>query len=402
MKILLSAYACEPNKGSEPGVGWNWAMELAKLDHEVWVLTRKNNQPAIEAEFQKRKQPDNLHFIYYDCQHWIKRFKRGRQGIHFYYLLWQWGAYKKAKKIHVAHHFDLVHHVTFVTVRQPSFMGNLGIPFIFGPVGGGEKAPWRLRFHYGFRGFWLDALRDLANFIVRIDPLMWHTFAKAKKIYVTSEQSKQIVPSCYHRKTTIQMAIGIEQILENKKLETKRHDHDFRVLYVGQFLYWKGMGVGLRAFAKLVEQVPDARLTMVGRGPEEKRWKELTIKLKIADKVEWIPWVAQSELSQIFQQHDVLLFPSLHDSGGLVVLESMAHGLPVVCLDLGGPGEIVDENCGGIAQTKGVTFETLTNQISQLLIRLTKDPSLRQILRQKAVKHASKHRWGHIVRYVYG
>lgn len=36
MKILLSAYACEPNKGSEPGVGWSWATEYAK-QHQVWV-----------------------------------------------------------------------------------------------------------------------------------------------------------------------------------------------------------------------------------------------------------------------------------------------------------------------------------------------------------------------------
>ena len=56
MKILLSAYACEPNKGSEPGVGWHWALELGYLGHDVWVLTRANNRPAIEAE-QNRKNP---------------------------------------------------------------------------------------------------------------------------------------------------------------------------------------------------------------------------------------------------------------------------------------------------------------------------------------------------------
>lgn len=43
MKLLLSAYACELNTGSEPGVGWHWAAEVTRLGHEVWVLTRADN-----------------------------------------------------------------------------------------------------------------------------------------------------------------------------------------------------------------------------------------------------------------------------------------------------------------------------------------------------------------------
>lgn len=58
MKILLSAYACEPNKGSEPGVGWGWATELAK-HHQVWVLTRDNNQPVIEEYLRLNREYQN-------------------------------------------------------------------------------------------------------------------------------------------------------------------------------------------------------------------------------------------------------------------------------------------------------------------------------------------------------
>ena len=48
LKILLSAYACEPNKGSEPEVGWKWATTLSELGHEVYVITRSNNKETIE------------------------------------------------------------------------------------------------------------------------------------------------------------------------------------------------------------------------------------------------------------------------------------------------------------------------------------------------------------------
>jgi hypothetical protein len=64
MKILLSAYACEAGRGSEPGVGWNTALEIAKY-HEVWVLTRPDDgRPAIEAELAQNPNP-NLHFVYF-------------------------------------------------------------------------------------------------------------------------------------------------------------------------------------------------------------------------------------------------------------------------------------------------------------------------------------------------
>ena len=54
MKILLSAYACEPNKGSEPEVGWRWATELLKFNNEVYVITRLNNKENIEKEIKKK------------------------------------------------------------------------------------------------------------------------------------------------------------------------------------------------------------------------------------------------------------------------------------------------------------------------------------------------------------
>ena len=111
MKILLSAYACEPNKGSEPGVGWNWAIELAKRGHDVWVLTRANNRHSIEKELTKSPSKSNLHFLYYDLPVWVMRLKKLPGGIYFYYSVWQFGAYTLAKKKHGLFRYDIVHHV---------------------------------------------------------------------------------------------------------------------------------------------------------------------------------------------------------------------------------------------------------------------------------------------------
>ncbi len=397
MKILLSAYACEPNKGSEPSVGWNWAIEVARLGHETWVITRANNKESIELS----EIPDNLHFIYYDLPKRARWWKSGRRGVHLYYLLWQWGAYQIAKKIHEKEKFELVHHVTFVGVRQPSFMGNLEIPFIFGPVAGGESAPWRLRNGFGFFGQVKDATRDVLNQLVRIDPMMKQTFKKATKIYVTSEQTKALVSAKYQIKTQIQLAIGVESkdLAGSCKVEAiKKH----KILYVGNFLYLKGMHIGIEAFSKLSEKAPNVRLTMVGKGPDEMRWKNLAKQLGVSEKIDWVPWLTQAELNEEYLSHDIFLFPSLHDSGGMVVLEAMSLGLPVVCLDLGGPGVIVNETCGKKIVTKNQSYQKIASVMANELNNLIENHDEYSVLSNGAVKRSQQFKWAGVVNKIYG
>src|SRR5690349_14743304 len=96
IKVLLSAYACEPNRGSEPGVGWNWALQEARF-HEVWVVTRANNREVIEREMAENPRP-NLRFMYHDLPKWARWWKRGNRGVNLYYLLWQLTAIPKARR----------------------------------------------------------------------------------------------------------------------------------------------------------------------------------------------------------------------------------------------------------------------------------------------------------------
>jgi len=405
MKILLSAYACEPNKGSEPGVGWHWALEIARMDHEVWVLTRANNRSPIEAELSRLPTMPNLHFLYYDLPARARWWKRGQRGVHLYYFLWQWGAYRLAKRIHSIERFDRVHHVTFVSARQPSFMGNLGIPFVFGPVAGGERAPWHLRAGYGLQGWLADGVRDLANFQVKIDPLVRRTFKQAERIYVTSEQTLSLLPRRYRTKASVQLAIGIDATdmpFSSGRLPASCADRGgFSLLYVGRLLYLKGMHLGLPAFAHLLEKQPDARLTIVGDGPDKWRWQGLANKLGVAERINWIPWRDRKELSALYAYHDAFLFPSLHDSGGMVVLEAMAHGLPVVCLDLGGPSVMVDETCGRVIETKGKHQSVVIASLADALVKLAESHAYRFKLGMGAIQRSQLFTWSATVDKVY-
>jgi glycosyltransferase involved in cell wall biosynthesis len=402
VKILLSAFACEPGRGSEFEVGWSWTIGLAELGHEIMVLTRSASQPAIERALATLpaglKRP---HFVYFDLPAALCWETRG--PLHLHHIIWQHRAARVAEKLNASEHFDCVHHVTYAGLRSPSFMGRLGIPFIFGPVGGGEVAPWRLRIGYTARGMIIDAARDLANLAVRFEPAIAQTFARATKIYVTTGETLKLLPRRYRGKAAIELAIGSDgrKVRPAATINKRSPDGTFRVLYAGRFVDYKGMHLGLRAFAKLLETKPKAALTMVGKGPVEYHWRRLAEWLGVASQITWLPWQRQEDMTRFYAEHDVLLFPALHDSGGLIALEAMNHGLPVVCLQLGGPGILVDDTCGRAIPVAGKTRAQVISALADVLNEFA-DLSVRSTLSGGAYTRCNQFTWQKKVQRIYG
>ena len=97
MNILLSAYSCEPGKGSEPGIGWHWTLEIANRGHNVTVITRENNKGNILKYFAKNNSsPKNIKFIYCGFPKWVEALKKQSNFIYPYYIIWQFKAYKSS------------------------------------------------------------------------------------------------------------------------------------------------------------------------------------------------------------------------------------------------------------------------------------------------------------------
>ena len=265
-KILLSAYACEPNMGSEPGVGWQWAQALRRRGFEVHVITRSNNRGAIERAYDGSDAL--LRFHYFDFPEWLRFWKKWPGGIYLYYLLWQVGAYRMAKRLHSRERFDYVHHITFVSYRQPSFMGGLGIPFIFGPVGGGESMPEQFRKSLPMSGRLSEAIRSAGNGFVRFDPLMRRTFAQARMIVCATEETRLAIPLRFRNKCVVQRAIGIDGDVSVQVESGASSVLKPRFLFIGRLLYWKGLQLALRALAIVRESIPGWAAARDWRGSE--------------------------------------------------------------------------------------------------------------------------------------
>ena len=374
------------------------------MGHEAWVLTRASRRPEIEAELRKNPYPQNLKFVYYDLPRRARWWKSKNRGLRLYYLLWQWKAFRLAERLHREQRFERVHHITFGSIRQPSFMGNLGIPFTFGPLGGGETAPWRLRLGYPWSGLVLDALRDLMNGLIALDPLMRAAFRQAESVYVTTRQGIRLVPRGQRHKVAVQLAVGSEaEAAPAHRVGTPATGprSGLRVLFVGRLVYWKGMHLGFRSFARFAERHPDARLTVVGSGPQEGTWRRSVEGLGIEDKVEWISWIDRDRVMKLYRDHDLFLFPSLHDSGGAVVLEALEACLPVVCLDLGGPGSIVDDTCGLVIATGGRSESEVVEALAAAMAELRTDDRLHSRLSEGGPRRAAALGWGEQVRQLY-
>jgi glycosyltransferase involved in cell wall biosynthesis len=395
VKVFVSAYACEPGKGSEPGVGWNLAKAMVAR-HDLWVLTRANNRPAIEAELTERPVP-NLHFLYYDLPWWARWWKRGGRGVQAYYYLWQLGAMKVARAAHAEVGFDVAHHVTFVKYWAPAAAGFVGIPFIWGPVGGGESMPRAFLRGLSLQSKTYEWVRSVARWIGEHDPWVRATARRAKVAIATTPETADRLRRRV-RCPVIEMPEVALRPAEFQRSQTATvgtpHIQDLIFVSAGRLLGWKGYHLAIQAFARAA--LPDARYVILGSGPEKRNLEVLAKDLGIQHQVEIVGAVPRHEVLERLSNADIFVHPSLHDSGGWATLEAMATGLPVICLGIGGPAVQVNSEVGRVIAP--LNPEQAVDDLSKVMRELAMDMKLRAKLGE-AARHrvASEFTWEHKV-----
>jgi glycosyltransferase involved in cell wall biosynthesis len=155
----------------------------------------------------------------------------------------------------------------------------------------------------------------------------------------------------------------------------KSRTGEFNVLAAGSLIRVKGFGLAVKAFKLFADKHPDSKLTIAGEGPEERRIRRLIHRSHLENVVQMVGAVPRRDLLSMMASSDALLFPSLRDGGGTVVIEAMSVAKPVICVDIGGPGLHITEDCGiKIAPTS--SQETAQN-LADALERLYLDEGLR-------------------------
>ena len=332
MRILLSAYACEPGKGSEQEVGLQ-VMLAAAQKHDVWVLTRENSISLLEEYLAQHPLRDRIHLEGIDLDGPIRRLKRtGLPGLHVYYDAWQRLAGIRAAELDRRVDFDVVHHATFATYWTRAGVSQLRKPFVWGPVGGGVSTPAPLVRELGAAGLREEALRETVRRLAVIRASHRATTRAATTCLAQNPSTARRLRN--ERVSVLPNALTV-RLPRMDPPEARGTD----IAFVGRLVPWKGGHLAVRALRHVRHL--DAVLRIFGGGSDMPRVRRAAERWGLQDRVEFVGSLPRDELLRQVRRCGVLLHPALHDESPIALGEALSLGTPVVCLDHGGPAEVV-------------------------------------------------------------
>jgi glycosyltransferase involved in cell wall biosynthesis len=337
--------------------------------HDITVVTRANNQAVIEAALKHVSTP-HPRFLYYDPPPWIVALKKRGLPIAIFYGVWQAGV-----RAHVSSRlsgFDLIHHITFNSFRQPGFWWGTGRPVVLGPLGGGQICPWPFLSTFG-RERLPEAFRSLTVIGSAVMPHLYFCFRAASVILSANRETTERIPQRFRHKVQSMLETAVST-MDVQQPPGPRDSAATRFIWISRFEKIKACSLVLNAFALALRTEPGMRLGIVGYGPDEAELKRLADRLGILEDVTWHGRVPKKEIPSLLRQHDVFIFSSVRDTSGNVLLEAMAAGLPAITLKHHGAREIASDHTA--IRIVPTSVERTTQNMSKAMLRLAGNPDL--------------------------
>lgn len=344
LSILINAYACSPNMGSEPGMAWNWCANLAQYC-ELHIITEGEFKEKIETVLPTLPQGKNMHFYYNPVSEEIRKmcWNQGDWRFYKYYKEWQWKTYEMAKDIIAKHRIDIVHQLNMIGFREPGYLWKIEEkPFVWGPVDAKEKFPTAY-----LQGANLKAklFMRLKNFLTGIqlkhDKRVRQAAKKAAIIVSASSESKRSFRKFFNIESPLLNETGCYP--QNNALSDKKDKNTLDLLWVGKLDFRKQLALAIKALAQLNDN--KIKLHIVGGG-DATGYQQLAKSLDMDDLCIWHGAVSHDKVQEIMQQCDLFFFTSVAEGTPHVVLEAISNNLPVICFDTCGHGDSVNEKVG--------------------------------------------------------
>ncbi len=376
MKILLSALACNPVTGSEAAVGWTVASALARR-HEVHVLTHEHNRPFFDEWLKTHALPESLRVHYFGesktCHpnRMIARIGSWRDS-----QSWQWNLLQPARELHRRFGFDLTHHVTYATWRVASPLWQLPIPFVWGPLGGGELFPWNCSGVLSPTSLAFEIARSTSNFLSRHNAAVRDCAKKSRVCVAGNRETFDVLKHLRETENGIaRLCVSFfpgRQIEDFAKLLPARKPSEHLHLFAGGNLEGrKGVAIALQALAKVKSRGVSFTYRLAGDGPEASHLKKIAAQLGLGENVIFGYGLPGDAYRRELIKTDIYLLPSLRDNSGRTLMEAMLAGCVPIVADCGGPGEIVTGECGfRVALGKP---QTMADEIADAILKLHSD-----------------------------
>jgi len=389
-RVLLLAYACSPQRGSEGGVGWNRALQAAKR-FDTWVICKQRGfSDEIRRHLEAHGDVPGLKFEFVPKRPWEEALGRIPGLYYLSYNLWHRRAYRLARRLHHRIHFDLVHQVNYCGYREPGYLWKLDVPFVWGPIGGTQNYPWRFLGEAGLNGAFSEALRSVANKVqLRFSPRVQRATRKAA-VLLAANSTNQRDFARVHRVTPLRLLETGLACGGATPRACRKPRQSLRILWSGEFRHLKALPLLIKALARLPKDAP-YELRILGSGRLKDRWQRLTRRTGVEQHTTWMGWLSHAEALQQYSWADVLTFTSLRDTSGNVVLEALAAGVPVICFDHQGVHDIVTDRCG--IKLPLTTPREAIHGLHHAVLSLTRDARLWERLSRGALERARQYLW---------
>lgn len=382
-KLFVSAYACEPDKGSEIGVGWHWILEMSK-QYELWVLTRKSNQKNIENWMNHYSEYPNIHFVYFDLPKKYTKWKKGMRGVRRYYVLWQKMSNKIVKKIMKENGIEIYHLLTYGNALWPASGYGMKKKFIWGPIGGLEGVSAEYVKDLSLKSRIIEHIRRM---IVRFSfvNLGYRRRCKmADLIICKSENVKEHIPRKYQYKATVftDVATALRDDYAFQK------NKDLKFFAAGRMDGWRGFNLLINAFRKALEKNDKLTLEIAGEGIALFALKRMSKDLE--EHVTFLGQISQNQYLEKLKDSDVVVNPVLREGGVTTVFDGIALGKPVICVDTKGYTNNFTKDYAVIIPKASRTV--MEEKMAKAILEMA-DVERRKEMSQQAYEHAKELSW---------
>lgn len=350
--VLLLAYQCGPGLGSVSQIGWQWFTGMAAR-RSITLVTHVRNRAAIEAA---PDWPVGTRVIYIDTE-WFagplyrlarRLFPRSEHAVFMVSQL-DWFVFDAValrtlrRERASGASWRLLHLLTPVTVSAPTRLHRLGLPVVRGPLNCGLPVP------PGFGSLMRDDAMGLSRLRVlpRLVEAVLGSLRNSRVVLVATAATRAALPRSVQARSVAMLENAVEpQRFAPAPSRAASADAALKVSFVGRLVAVKALPLLLQAMARLRAEGRRIELDVVGDGPMATAWQAEAAALGLVEGVRWHGAQATPAVARVMQMSDVFCLPSVRESGGAVLLEAMACGVPVIGMDFGGPAEIVDARVG--------------------------------------------------------
>ena len=351
LKILINAYACSPNMGSEPGMAWNWVSNVAKFC-DLYIFTEGEFRSNIEKVVPTLEQGKNMHFYYNPVSDKIRKmcWNQGDWRFYWYYNKWQKKTLQIAKEICSVVKIDVIHQLNMVGFREPGYLWKIEtIPFVWGPIGGMEMAPLNYLDNLSFSQRLKARIKNILNDYQRKHERRICKVINHSSALIAATKAAYEILSDYHKmqnKVTLINETGC-LLLDNSSIDV----HDFyrdklHLIWVGRFIPTKKLDLALETMVKLKGQPICLDVVGTGTDYEIKKYKDYATKLGVNEMVTWHGAISNADVLDLMRRSDIFFFTSILESTSTVILEAITCHLPIICFNACGFGPIVDDTIG--------------------------------------------------------